>query len=272
MLNEEKLLEAFSGLEERYVRSAAAFLGYEEEPMKQKKKIRPILRVVLIAAVLAMLTIGTAYAAGLFEMRARALEPGEELVGHYTYYDPKLQDYVTEEHDLTKSPLILQFTGEGDIHMVQFRPGWLPEAQEGYTYERYHDEQAEDWFWYDTCFFDRHQGGVGVLYQIECHYAWPGTTVYMDGESAHVVKEDSWDSRQIIEIEQVSRHTDENGSPVAFRYVLVFDPGEGWFVSIGGRAEFEVLEHIAREMEFRTLDEVAEDSPSDYAYLGVGVG
>ena len=37
-------------------------------------------------------------------------------------------------------------------------------------------------------------------------------------------------------------------------------------------ADFETLEHIAREMEFITLDELAEPSGGDYSYLGVGVG
>ena len=274
MLKNETLLNAFSELDEGYVRSAAAFLGYEEEPMK-RKPIKTIFRTVLIAAVIATLMIGTAYAAGLFDMQIRTPEEGEELVGHYTYYDPALQENVTEESDLSNATLILQLDGAGENHKVRFRPGWLPEEQEGYTYERYCDVGVEDQFYYYTCFFDRHQGGCGVLYQVECHYARPGTIVYMDGESAQVVKEEDWGDRHITEIEQVSRYIAADGSPVVFRYVLVFDPLEGWFVSIAGTADFEILEHIAREMEFTTLDEPAEPSGgnySDYAFLGVGVG
>ena len=141
--------------------------------------------------------------------------------------------------------------------------------------EYYGDKEEKDWLWYDTCFFDRSRGGGGVEYQIECHYAWPGFTVYMDGISAHVVKEEDWDALHVTEIEQVSRHIAADGSPAVYRYVLVFDPSAGWFVSIAGTADFETLEHIAREMEFTTLDEPAEPSGgdySDYAYLGVGVG
>ena len=270
MLKSESLLQAFSDLEDRYVRSAAALLSRKEEPVKTKMK--PILRVALIAAILAALMMGTAYALGLFTMEVRTPEKGEELTGHYTYYDQALQQNVTEEHDLTKSPLVLQFTGEGEIHKVLFRPNWLPEAQVGYTYERYHDENAEDWFWYDTCFFDRSQGGKGVLYQIQCNYTYPGFTCYMSGESARVVKEEDWGKLHITEIEQHTLYKDKDGSTVVHRFVLMFNSAEGWFISIGGGADFETLEHIARELEVRSLDEIADPGSGDYYYLGVGIG
>ena len=268
----EKLLDAFSDLDERHVRSAAALLGLEEEPMKTKKHVKLIRRTLLIAAILAALTFGTAYALGLFSMDVRAPEEGEELVGHYTYYDMALRENVTEEHDMTQSPLILQFTGEGEVSKVRFRPNWLPEEQEGWTFERYGDEGIEDWFYYYTCFFDRSQGGRGVLYQIECHYARPDTTIYMGGRSALVTREEDWDKLHITEIEQEGLFPAKDGSSPVFRYVLVFDPSAGWLVSIGGTADFETLEHIAREMEFETLDEPPEPSGGDYSYLGVGVG
>ena len=271
-MNADKLLQAFSELDEASVRSAAALLGLEEEPMKTRKHVKLIRRALLIAAILALLSFGTAYALGLFSMDVRPPEEGEELTGHYTYYDPALKENVTEERDLTKSPLILQFTGEGEIHQVRFRPGWLPDAKESDFLERYGDPGTEDLFWYYTCFYNRQLGGRGVLYQIECHYAWPGCTVFMDGESARVVKEEDWGELHITEIEQVSNWKAEDGSPVTLRYVLVFDSGAGWYVSVGGTADFETLEHIARELEFTTLDELAENSTSDYYYLGVGIG
>ena len=271
-MNADKLLDAFSELEEGAVRSAGALLGFEEERMRTRKPVKIIIRAVLIAAILATLSIGAAYAMGLFTMEVRTPEEGEELTGHYTYYDPAQQKDVTEETDLSNATLVLQLDGAGENHKVRFRPGWLPEEQEGYTLERYCDEEAEDQFYYYTCFFDRSQGGRGVLYQIECHYARPGTIVYMDGESAEVVKEEDWDTLHITEIEQVSRYIAADGSQTVYRYVLVFDPNAGWFVSIAGTADFETLEHIAREMEFITLDELAEPSGGDYSYLGVGVG
>ena len=271
-MNADKLLQAFSELDEPSVRSAAALLGLEEEPMKTRKHVKLIRRALLIAATLALLSFGTAYAMGLFTMDIRSPEEGEELTGHYTYYDPAQQRDVTEETDLSNATLVLQLDGAGENHKVRFRPGWLPEEQEGYTLERYCDEGAEDQFYYYICFFDRSQGGRGVLYQIECHYARPGTIVYMDGESAEVVKEEDWDTLHITEIEQEDLFPAKDGSSPVFRYVLVFDPSAGWFVSIAGTADFETLEHIAREMEFTTLDELAEPSGGDYSYLGVGVG
>ena len=271
-MNADKLLDAFSELDEVAVRSAAALLGFEEERMRTKKPVKTIIRVALIAAILAVLGIGTAYALGLFTMDVRAPEEGEELTGHYTYYDPALKENVTEERDLTKSPLILQFTGEGEIHRVEFRPGWLPDGNESDFLERYGDPGAEDWFWYYTSFYDRRLGGAGILYQIQCNYAFPGCTVYMDGESARAVKEEDWGDLHITEIEQTSYFKAEDGSPLIYRYVLVFDPAAGWYISIGGTADFETLEHIARELEVRSMDELAENSTSDYYYLGVGIG
>ena len=93
-MNRERLLDAFSELDGKTVRSAAALLGYEEETMKQKR-IRPILRAALIAAVIGVLMMGTAYAAGLFSMQARTPKEGEDLVVHDTYYDEILGENVT---------------------------------------------------------------------------------------------------------------------------------------------------------------------------------
>ena len=270
-MNPDRLLDAFSDLDEDYVRSSAALLGYEEEPVKHKK-IKTLFRTLLIAAAIAALGIGTAWAAGLFSMKIRTPEEDEELVVHQTYYDVARHEYVLVETDLSHSPLVMQFTGEGDIHRIQFRPGWLP-SQEIYSHERYHDEEEEDWFWYYTCFFDRSRGGAGVEYQIDCHYAWPGYTVYMDGLEAHVVKEEDWGDLHITEIEQLTYFKDPDGTPITQRMLLLFSSGEGWFLSIGGRADFETLEHIAREMEVRTLDEIAESSEgTNFYYLGIGIG
>ena len=95
----------------------------------------------------------------------------------------------------------------------------------------------------------------------------------MDGLEAHVVKEEDWGKLRITEIEQQTHYKDPDGSPVTQRMLLLFDSSEGWFLSIGGRADFETLEHIAREMEVRTLDEIAEPSEgTNFYYLGVGVG
>ena len=94
----------------------------------------------------------------------------------------------------------------------------------------------------------------------------------MDGESARVVKEEDWGELHITEIEQQTYFKDENGASITHRFVLVFDSAAGWYISIGGTADFETLEHIARELEVRSLDELAENSTSDYYYLGVGIG
>ena len=175
-MNADELLDAFSDLDERTVRSAAALLGYEEERITMKRKHKKILvRTLLIAAILTILSIGTAYAMGLFSMDVRAPEEGEELVGWSISYDPRTSEEIREETDLTKSPLILQFTGEGEIHQVRFRPGWLPEAEESDFLERYGDPGVEDWSYYYTCFFYRSQGGAGVSYQLECHTPFPAT-------------------------------------------------------------------------------------------------
>ncbi len=271
-MNADKLLDAFSDLDEACVRSSAALLGYEEEPVKHKK-IKTVFRTLLIAALIAALGIGTAWAAGLFTMEIHTPEEDETLLVFQTFYDDARDKDMLVALDLSHSPLVLQFTGEGDIHRIQFRPGWLPEAQEGYTYERYRDEDEEDWFWYDTCFFDRSRGGAGVEYQIDCHYAWPGFTVYMGGTEAHMVKEEDWGELHITEIEQQTHYQDPDGSPVTQRMLLLFSSSEGWFLSIGGRADFETLERIAREMEIRSLEEIAAPpTDSNFYYLGVGIG
>ena len=271
-MNADKLLDAFSELEEGAVRSAGALLGFEEERMRTRRPFKIIIRAVLIAAILATLSIGAAYAMGLFTMEVRTPEEGEELVGHSVSYNPWTLEEEHEERDLTKSPLILQFTGEGEIHRVEFRPGWLPEAEEKSYFQIYGNNQAQNWYISYSCIPDRENGGAGTLYQIECHYAWPGCTVYMDGESARVVKEEDWGELHITEIEQQTYFKDENGASITHRFVLVFDSAAGWYISIGGTADFETLEHIARELEVRSLDELAENSTSDYYYLGVGIG
>ena len=102
-MNPDRLLDAFSDLDEDYVRSSAALLGYEEEPVKHKK-IKTLFRTLLIAAAIAALGIGTAWAAGLFSMKIRTPEEDEELVVHQTYYDVARHEYVLVETDLSHSP------------------------------------------------------------------------------------------------------------------------------------------------------------------------
>ena len=92
------------------------------------------------------------------------------------------------------------------------------------------------------------------------------------GLCAAAVNEEDWGELHITEIEQTSFFKAKDGSPLIYRYVLVFDPAAGWYVSVAGTADFETLEHIAREMEFTTLDEPAEPGGGDYYYLGVGIG
>ena len=63
MLNRDTLLDSFSYISDGYLVSAEALLAQEEESVNTKKHTK-ILRVVLLAAAIATLMVGTAYAAG----------------------------------------------------------------------------------------------------------------------------------------------------------------------------------------------------------------
>ena len=266
-MNREKLFDALADVDEAYIAEALRYSpeassGSSERIVHLNKK--RMISFALAAALI--LALGIAAYAVFSTYSTRVPEPEETF---RINWEENASGYI----EWTDAKLAVTFPDTAESKQIEFRPGWLPEPQEGYSYERYHDEDEEDWFWYDTCFFDRHRGGAGVEYQIECHYAWPGYTVYMDGLEAHVVKEEDWDTLHITEIEQQTNFKDPDGNPVTQRMLLLFDSAEGWFLSIGGRADFETLEHIAREMEVRSLDELAEPPEgSNFYFLGVGVG
>lgn len=85
MLNSNMLLDAMSGIRAEYVAQAQTALGYIS--LKEKSRHRNIWRTILIAAIIAALLIGSAYAFNWFGLSSR-LTPTEDPYGPLTGTEP----------------------------------------------------------------------------------------------------------------------------------------------------------------------------------------
>ena len=50
-------------------------------------------------------------------------------------------------------------------------------------------------------------------------------------------------------------------------YVFMFSPDEGYLINIGGTADMETLEHIARDLDVRVTEEIVDYGPEFYVDL-----
>lgn len=259
------LLCAFDGAEDAQLRSAQTLLGYEEETMHlTKKKTRRVVRaVLLIAAALAALGI-TAYAAGVFSLHLDQPAEDETVKLQYSVYEPDGSVHEGGELEARHIGLVVSFEGRAESE-VEFHANWLPEGPAAVTrgpgdgYYSFLDSYAADP--YDL-----------IPYQVSVYYAYPGFKIIVQGD-VDIVKEEVWDELEVTEF--VETQTYGESQKLVTNFVLLFNPDEGWLISVGGAEDLETLEHIARELDVRQTG-VAPREPdlelNDFTALGVARG
>lgn len=227
---------------------------------------RKVLRIALIAAVIAALMTVTAFAAGLFTMERHQVEESEEVSGYWRFYDE--EGNLTEAQKLTypDAGIVFTFYGpeDGEYNRPEFRFGWLPEEGEHYEEQK---SRSEGWMYSygQMCHCDIISCQAGVM-----SVPVNGYQGVLNGE-ATVLKEETWDCWAVTEV-QVD-YTDSKmvrwQEPV--NYIYMFDEERGYLAYVKGCDDMDTLEKIAKNMEIRESDtpNTSYGNPLDEIQIGM---
>ena len=206
---------------------------------------RNILRIALIAAVIAALMTVTAFAAGLFTMELHKVEEGEEVSGYWRFYDQEGELTEQQEWTYPEASIVFTFYGpEEEYNMPEFRFGWLPEEGEHYEEQK---SMSEGWMY-----------SYGLMCQcdiIPCQAGVMSVPVngyrgVLNGE-ATVLKEEVWDCWDVTEIQVDYSNCTTVRWPKPVNYIYMFDQERGYLAYVRACDGIETLEKIARNMEIR---------------------
>lgn len=230
---------------------------------------RNILRIALIAAVIAALMTVTAFAAGLFTMELHKVEEGEEVSGYWRFYDQEGELTEQQEWTYPEASIVFTFYGpEEEYNMPEFRFGWLPEEGEHYKeQQKFIDEDEDGWL-----------SNYGLMCQcdiIPCQAGVMSVPVkgyrgVLNGE-ATVLKEETWDCWDVTEIQVDYTDCKTVRWPEPVNYIYMFDQERGYLAYVRGCDDMETLEKIARNMEIRESDapDSSYGSPLDEIQIGI---
>ena len=220
-----------------------------EQP-KSRRIRKKTLSTLLLAAVLALL-LGTAACAvsGWFMNMKKTDEP---VTGYWRAVDAAGK--LTDEQKIIfpDAGMVLSFEGPKErMNRPEFRCWYLPsEASFGYTDE-------EGW----TQYLSDQGGGTGsdIPYIVSAGNVRAGNFRTVINGEVTLVKEEDWGDWHVTVL--TSDYTDCKGRWVYERanFVLLFNAGKGWLVSVTGTDPHETLERIARELEIRDSGEPAFD-------------
>lgn len=247
-------------------RVKAAVMG--EIARRSRRKVvrlqRTVRLIALIAALLVMFS-AIAQASGLFDMELGQLQRDHSDSG-WIFKDGEGNLISYNQLDFTESGITFTFKSAATPYRVEFRPGWLPNdpkkspgypSEDGwYTYLIDDREQETDWYPEEGVF------DCAIPYKIEVSYATADHALALLGK-CKLVKQDSWDGLQVFELTCAKEIVEGNGKHLISyeNYVFLFSWDAGYFIEIGGTADLETLEHIARELELRVTDEPVEIDP-----------
>ncbi len=282
MLDSYFLLNSMNGVHEKQVIMAGEMLGYIE-----KKETIPFQRklwsTLLVAAIIISLLTGAAYALGIYRVEPWEMKSVPEKAQAWVLMN--LVGYEVERWlgDTFTNGFSFRFSGEEAPHKVEFRPGWLPQEPTFWYYDsnlesdiikQYWEESKRLWLQYllderqsETDFFPApgiHD--VGIPYMITVQYAQEDNYLIFNGR-CQIVKHDFWDDYEVYEVyceKEIHLPYGVTDSEIVIspeNYIELFSLNQGFVITIGGTSDMETLEHIARELEVRTTDEVIEVQP-----------
>ena len=269
MTDQEKFQAVFGRLHASADTMTEVKKAMNHETNRKPRRLTKKAVTLALAAVLLLALGAGAYAAGLFGMNVRPATEEELELGAYPVRDEE------GNWDYEAGPQLpadgLTFTWEGDtpVYKVEFRPGWLPQFPNHVWRDgvevRWNAEDWQTYLWRDRGQFGSY-GDLGVQYQISLYYAEPGKRLTLWGEY-QTVETDTWDDLSVTKVEML--YMEERGPE---NYVILFSESQGYMVVIGGSDDLETLEHIARELEIRQTDELAEPGQSGWGMLNIGRG
>lgn len=294
MLDSFFLIEAMNDIPDKYVTMAGEMLGYmgNKEPTHFRRKLWSTL---LVAAIIISLLTGAAYASGLFRVVLGEMKSVPEKEQTWIFMDSEGNEHERWVGDDFANGFCLRFSGEESPHKVEFSPGWLPQEPtfwypaanfDPYSMQQDGDISKEFWLEYllnerqsETDFFPEpgiHD--VGIPYMITVAYAQEDNYLVFNGK-CQIVKHEYWDDYEVYEvycekeIHLAPGVTDREIVISPENYVVLFSLNEGFVITVGGTSDMETLEHIARDLELRTTDEIIEVQPGVSITLNnIGLG
>ena len=244
------IFENLSYIDPRYIEEADADRLSAVKPRSSKA-----VRTVLIAAIIATLLFGAAYAASLL-FKMNITENNE----------PIRQDFLGVHVTYDDVGLILSFEGPELCHQVGFKTSYLP--SEPTIRVSYPDGE-----WYGAV-CDESDDRPEIGYNIYADQASIKTSLMIGGK-AEVVKEYSSGELQVVEI--VSDYTGtsfEYAGVSGASFILAFDAADGCLVRIASsRYGLDELEKILAGMELYVYRETNTPERSlDYGFINPGRG
>ena len=288
------LLDALNAVDEAQLEDTQAFFE-ERKETKPVKTTRSMLHIGLIAAALVLLLSATAYAAGLFTVSGRPVEPEESFpVSFDTVDGDKIEGAWSGTY-------ALEFDGPEESTAVRYRFGWLPEGYSMPDYV-YSQPDGEGWVkstgaegpylapWNAHTEFsgpDRHHYFITDMYY-SAQFVPDGALILMSAEVGDVTEE-QWGELEVRRIASTSEFLeldeksgkplrDKNGDFVVGElpcsYLVVFHPEQGWIFCVRGTLPPEGLEKIARNIEVEPTGETVhhEDFQNPYAFFDAARG
>ena len=245
--------------------------------------IRPIHRVLLIAAAIAAV-LTTAALAAYFTISHRVPDAEET-------FPFKWDDSETGYLEWKDAKLVVTFPETAEGKAIEFRPGWLPcEMPEELPLSQPWSGLSKDtWFtrltlesltWQDS----PEARDINQPLEIEV-YAMPqfndGGAMLMLYQTPGEITEEHWDDLNadalIFTAEQHLDAVPEFGVPertITYHYVLLANAEEGWIVRVCGQLDRETIVKAAKNLEIRPTGETftAADFDNRFLFFDGGVG
>ena len=198
----------------------------------------------LLTGLAAAAMVGTAFASGIFVMHKQHVSPGEtEKHNEVILVDDQTGETETEELVLRDVAVSFTFTAEDTPNEVWVHPEYLPEEPKQLNPDLM-IEGEQGWYQYLSGEFGNTDP---IPWQISVKYALADTKIVLLGEVREETEAD-WDGLQVTEI------TLSRGEGVTENYVILFDPEEGYMITVAGMLDREELEKIAKGLDIRVTD------------------
>jgi len=171
----------------------------------------------------------------------------------------------------------LDFAGPSECSMVEFKPGWLP-FEPSDEFKKYNSNggwYSELWVW-DMApeNIPEEYRDFSIPYRADIYYS----AQFAEGGNAILLYHTP---EEITECE-INGHKSlkfhatfsVNGYDFSYNYVILFNEEFGYMVVVTGNSDMEIIQKIAENMEFRTLEETIsyEDFSQHNVFIDAGNG
>ncbi|MBQ9686350.1 MAG: hypothetical protein IJV41_07400 [Oscillospiraceae bacterium] len=274
MLSKE-ILFAMNDIRDEYLEDARQSI-LPREGKHVKKTARRVTRTLLIAAIISVLMVGTAFAAGVFSLRERRPADADET---YTLH---WSESPSESLTWTDIKYVFTFDGPEECSRVKFKPGWLP-------FEPVYSTPDADGYYTRLV----SEGAPGVdhtssnyqPYMVNAYYvpqfATEDGAMLLMYQTPGEITEEHWGSETVLKF-TASKHfdaieRDDRTIPERtdhYYFVIRFSESDGYIVVTCGTSDMETVEHVARELDIQPTGEIVKtsDYENHVTFIDVGQG